>query len=107
MHPTIGLYVPPSRRMSSTSRPFTGSIITTCPGLHEFSGPTGGHPYPKFGDRGHGFDSGRAGDARKILNHECNLLMFPLFRKFFLHNIAPCSIAQSLMNRPQDPILDF
>ena len=40
MHLTIGLFVPPSRRRSSTSQLFTGSITTTYPRLHEFSGPT-------------------------------------------------------------------
>jgi hypothetical protein len=40
MHLTIGLFVPPIRRRSSTSQPFTGSITTTYPRLHEYSGPT-------------------------------------------------------------------
>jgi hypothetical protein len=38
---TIGLFVPPSRRMSLTSRLFTDFTITTCLRLHECSGPTG------------------------------------------------------------------
>jgi hypothetical protein len=41
MHLTIGLLVSPSRRRSSPSRLFMGSITTTCPRLHEYSGPTG------------------------------------------------------------------
>ena len=42
MHLTIGLFVPPSRRTSSTSQLFTGSTTTTYSRLHEFSGPTAG-----------------------------------------------------------------
>jgi len=41
MHLTIGLFVPPNRRRSSTSQLFTASITTAYPRLHEFSGPTG------------------------------------------------------------------